>query len=80
MLRIVWLISALISISLDLSGEEVRDIAWGDLLPSEEEPFDDPFLELSEDQLLDLGMRGKLSPAGACVAFTCAPSALHRVN
>ena len=36
------------------------EITWDHLIPKEEEPFDDPFLELTEDQLLDLGMIARI--------------------
>jgi hypothetical protein len=39
---------------------EARPITWDDLLPKEVEPFDDPFEELSEEQLLDLGMVARI--------------------
>ena len=35
-------------------------ITWDDLLPKQEVPFDDPFEELSEEQLLDLGMVARI--------------------
>ena len=60
MMRIVWLILVLVTVSLDLPGEESREITWEDLLPSKAEAFDDPFLSLSEDQLLDLGMIARI--------------------
>ena len=37
-----------------------RGISWADLLPKVEEPVDDPFQELEESQLLDLGMVARI--------------------
>ena len=37
-------------------AEDAREITWKDLLPSGLAKFDDPFAELSEQQLRDLGM------------------------
>lgn len=37
-------------------AEEAREVTWKDLLPSGLAEFDDPFADLSEQQLRDLGM------------------------
>ena len=50
----------ILALALECQGEEVKSITWEDLLPKEEEPIDDPFAELSQDQLLDLGMVAKI--------------------
>lgn len=39
---------------------DVRVIAWNDLIPKMDEPFDDPFERLSEDQLYDLRMIARI--------------------
>ena len=39
---------------------QVRDFTWDDLLPKEQESFDDPFAKLTEEQLLDLGMIARI--------------------
>ena len=51
----IWLGSSLAG----AGAGAAREIAWEDLLPEAEEPFDDPFLELSEAQLADLGLVAK---------------------
>lgn len=38
------------------SATEVREITWEDLLPTDQLEFDDPFEDLTKDQLRDLGM------------------------
>ena len=43
-----------------LSAEGSRSIIWDDLLPKESKTFDDPFDELTEEQLLDLGMVARI--------------------
>ena len=53
--------------------QSVRQITWGDLIPQAQAESDDPFAELTEDQLYellmvaryrDLRQRGKLEPGG----------------
>lgn len=39
-----------------LWAEGVREISWEDLIPKDKVEFDDPYAELSEDQLYDLGI------------------------
>ncbi|GAA5477081.1 DUF3299 domain-containing protein [Haloferula helveola] len=41
---------------LPAAAEEAREVTWKDLLPSEAVEFDDPFAELSKEQLQNLGM------------------------
>ena len=42
------------------SQSETMTVTWDDLLPKQEAHFDDPFEELSEEQLLDLGMVARI--------------------
>jgi len=37
-----------------------KELTWADLLPKDEASFDDPFAELSQEQLLDLGMIARI--------------------
>lgn len=73
-MRFLLLLIFLLGTSPGSLSAQVREIDWNDLLPKEETPFDDPFADLTEEQLLDLGMVAriryllkseKISPDGA---------------
>jgi nickel/cobalt exporter len=49
-----------LGLATQLFAEPVLELAWDDLLPKTEEAIDDPFADLSEDQLLDLGMVARI--------------------
>ena len=53
------LILTLGMVTLKLEGSPTT-LTWADLLPKEEAKFDDPFKELTEEQLLDLGMVARI--------------------
>ena len=62
MIATIWknlLIHSLAGLALSLStlaAEDVREIGWSDLLPSEPIEFNDPFAELSQEQLRELSL------------------------
>lgn len=54
-------ITLLVALAAGIAGSaEPREISWDDLLPKEAAGFDDPFEELSEEQLVDLGMVARI--------------------
>ena len=60
----LFLVGILLSISLSgifptdssVQAQDARQIAWDDLLPQEQADFDDPFAELTEEQLFNLAL------------------------
>ena len=58
--RLFFLTFLFVCLGIQGNAVEPLELGWGDLLPKEEKPFDDPFKELGEDQLLDLGMIARI--------------------
>jgi nickel/cobalt exporter len=54
LLLVGWLLPGL------AAGEEAREVTWADLLPKDPVAFDDPFEQLSADQLRDLAMVARI--------------------
>ncbi|SHJ79210.1 ABC-type nickel/cobalt efflux system, permease component RcnA [Rubritalea squalenifaciens DSM 18772] len=52
----IWITLALVLVASTATAQEPtpKETSWEQLLPESEEPFDDPFAKLSEEQLLDL--------------------------
>ena len=53
--RLILLLAAFMTLQgMQVSADEVRELAWDDLIPSELD-FDDPFEKLTDEQLYNLG-------------------------
>ena len=67
------ILSGMLYLATPAVAQASREITWEDLIPQEQVEFDDPFADLTEDQLYELAMvaryrdlrqRGKLKPGG----------------